>query len=340
LFDSQAPLWSRYSAIFDSRSQALSKVGQEWTSSVAAAIARDSVKDVLNQAEANDLIHAYATGFRNFWMADTDRLSALVAASQVIDGDPSQTAMYHIVDGNDRLVEELRRAARCGVKLRHIVRAVAADERGVRVSVEGPNGRIGIARADFVVMAVPAALLPSVRFTPVLPPAQQRAFELLETGPGTKALLRFSRPWWRKPGRPRAYGSNLAIGAVWDVGEAQSAALLTLLAGGRASAALTRMLDQGGAARVAQQLGWLGSPSEFPQVHAVSWERDPWARGAYAYFSQRFDPALRPLLARSAGRVLFAGCHTSREFQGYMNGAIESGHRVAEEITHVVRLLQ
>jgi monoamine oxidase len=63
---------------------------------------------------------------------------------------------------------------------------------------------------------------------------------------------------------------------------------------------------------------------------------DPWARGAYAYFGPRFDPALRPLLARAAaGRVFFAGCHTSRGSQGYMNGAVESGSRAAEEIAAV-----
>jgi monoamine oxidase len=74
-------------------------------------------------------------------------------------------------------------------------------------------------------------------------------------------------------------------------------------------------------------------------MHVVSWEHDPWARGAYAYFSPRFDPALRPMLARAAGRVFFAGCHTSRDYQGYMNGAVESGRRVADEIAIARRFM-
>jgi monoamine oxidase len=72
-------------------------------------------------------------------------------------------------------------------------------------------------------------------------------------------------------------------------------------------------------------------------MHAVSWEHDPWARGAYAFFGPGFDPALRPMLARAAGRVFFAGCHTSRAYQGYMNGAVESGQRVASEIVALHR---
>jgi monoamine oxidase len=70
----------------------------------------------------------------------------------------------------------------------------------------------------------------------------------------------------------------------------------------------------------------------------MTWEDEPWARGAYAYFSPQFDPALQPLLGRGFGRVLFAGSHTSREFPGYMNGAVESGQRVAREITQLARL--
>jgi monoamine oxidase len=149
--------------------------------------------------------------------------------------------------------------------------------------------------------------------------------------------------WWRQPGRPRAFGSNLAVGAVWDASEDQKdAALLSLLAGGRASRGLQRILARQGAAGVLEQLRWMpqGHRASLPAMHTVSWEHDPWARGAYAFFGPRFDPALRPLLARAAGRVFFAGCHTSREYQGYMNGAVESGQRVAMEIAAVHHLHQ
>ena len=37
-------------------------------------------------------------------------------------------------------------------------------------------------------------------------------------------------------------------------------------------------------------------------------------------------------LTRPAGRIVFAGEHTSIRFQGYMNGAIETGLRAAAEI--------
>ena len=40
----------------------------------------------------------------------------------------------------------------------------------------------------------------------------------------------------------------------------------------------------------------------------------------------------RPLLSRRAGQIVFAGEHTSEDWQGYMNGAVESGQRAANEL--------
>jgi monoamine oxidase len=67
-------------------------------------------------------------------------------------------------------------------------------------------------------------------------------------------------------------------------------------------------------------------------THQTVWETDPWARGGYAFFDPSFQPAGRSWLARPCGRLFFAGEHTSVRWQGYMNGAIESGRRAAAEV--------
>jgi len=220
------------------------------------------------------------------------------------------------------------------------VRGVTQDARGVAVTIENAQGKRHVARADYLIAAVPAPLLLEWAIAPQLPDAQRHAFASLSYGAATKAILRFSRRWWRAQGRPRAFGTNLSIGAVWDSAEDQKkASLLTLLAGGRASEELRTILEQEGGTGISKRLRWLsGGPREAPQVQWVSWERDPWARGGYAYFSPAFDPALRDLLSRGAGRLLFAGAYTSRDFQGYMNGAVETGLRAANEIATLEKL--
>ena len=65
---------------------------------------------------------------------------------------------------------------------------------------------------------------------------------------------------------------------------------------------------------------------------SLSWEHEPWSRGGYAFFDPQFPPALRYWLARPFDRIFFAGEHTSLRWQGYMNGAVETGLRAAEEV--------
>jgi monoamine oxidase len=60
-------------------------------------------------------------------------------------------------------------------------------------------------------------------------------------------------------------------------------------------------------------------------------------RGGYAYFDPFYDPAWRLWLSKPHGRMVFAGEHTSGQWQGYMNGAVESGLRAAQEIGVLVR---
>ena len=59
---------------------------------------------------------------------------------------------------------------------------------------------------------------------------------------------------------------------------------------------------------------------------------EAWSRGGYAFFDPQFPPSLRYGLSRPYGRVFFAGEHTSLRWQGYMNGAVETGLRAAEEV--------
>jgi monoamine oxidase len=99
------------------------------------------------------------------------------------------------------------------------------------------------------------------------------------------------------------------------------------------------MVGREGGAALARHLDWLGANrAHLLTSHHVSWDADPAARGGYAFFDPAFDPALRAWLARPCGRLFFAGEHTSLQWQGYMNGAVESGRRAAAELAAAHRM--
>ncbi|MCC7124151.1 MAG: FAD-dependent oxidoreductase [Acidobacteria bacterium] len=337
----QQAAWTSLNRALRRSVAAFEAVEQDWSSTVADTLARRSLTDALRQVRAPARLHALAAALRGFYVADPDELSSLVIVEQAAThAAPGKSAFYRITGGNDRLVDALARRIRGRILSGHVVRAVTQTSRGVGVAVEGPDGRRAEIAADYALVTLPAPLIAECEWTPALPDFQHEAFTSLRYGAATKATLRFARPWWRRRGRPRAFGTNLPIGAVWDGGEGQRGiAQLVFLAGGSASAALQTLLNGEGPDAVTAQLSWLGSPEPATlAAPAVSWEREPWSRGAYAVFTTSFDPRLQGALSRTHGRVIFAGEHTSRHWQGFMNGAVESGQRAAADIEVLERL--
>ena len=311
---------------------------RRWDSPIVAAIARQSVAQWLNAINADDELRETAVGLRGFFLGDPDELSLLALVDQFATEDaPVPDKMYRITGGNDRLASALAAPLGAALKLRTEVVAVSQRGRAVRVSLKNSR-QVAQLSCEYVVFALPATVLRRVPITPALPQQQHEAFVRLKYGRATKTLLQFSRRFWRIPGRPRAFGSPLPFGALWEGNEEQrgAAGILTFMSGGSASDAIRELFTRDGPEALARSLEWLGAKrADMIASRQVAWDDDPWARGGYAFFDPGFDPSLRSWLARPAGRLFFAGEHTSNKWQGYMNGAIESGRRAAAEVAAV-----
>lgn len=308
---------------------------RRWDTPIAAAIARRSVRQWLDESQADADLRAVATGLRGFFLAEPDELSLLALVDQFASGDPpASPRTYRVLGGTDRVATAL--AAPLADRVNLSTELVALSQRGARVRATLRHKRQTQQFAcDYVVCTLPTSILRRVPITPALPPQQHEAIAALKYGRATKTLLQFSSRFWRVPRKPSAYASALPFGAVWDANEEQRGkpAILSLLAGGAASDDTIAVLGREGAVGVAKQLEWLGSGrAQLLHAHHVSWEADPFARGGYAFFDPSFPPARRGLLAQPCGRLFFAGEHTSLRWQGYMNGAVESGRRAAAEI--------
>jgi monoamine oxidase len=327
--------WNRLAEALGPLTRRYRLAEQRWDSPIAADIAKRSVAHWLDDIGADEELRTTAAGLRGFFLADPEELSLIALVDQFASTDmPPPGAVYRIDGGNDQLAAAL--AAPLGDRLHLSTELIAVSHRGRGIRANVRNGRtVSAITADYLLFTLPAPVLRRIPITPALPAQQHDALARLKYGHATKTLLQFSRRFWRLPGRSRAFGSPLAFGSVWDGNEEQRgpAGILTLLAGGGASDATQTLVAKAGMPGLIRELDWLGSThGELAGSRQVVWESDPWARGGYAYFDPAFDPALRPWLARPFGRLFFAGEHTSIKWQGYMNGAIESGRRAAEEI--------
>lgn len=308
---------------------------QRWDSPISSGFGRRSVADWLNDIKADEELRSTATALRGFFLADPDELSLLALVDQFAsDEGPPASKMYRLEGGNDRLANALAKPLGDRLHLKTELVAISQRGRGVRANVRDASGASTIT-CDYLLIAIPPTVLRRIPITPGLPPQQHDAITGLKLGRATKTLLQFPKRFWRKLGRGRAFGSALPFGAVWEANEEQRGqpGILALLAGGGASDATQELVVKNGMAALANELDWLGSDrGELIGARQINWTSDPWARGGYAFFHAGFDPSLRAWLARPCGRLYFAGEHTSIRWQGYMNGAVESGRRAAEEI--------
>jgi monoamine oxidase len=351
--------WKQLGKLLQPEVRAFCVSEQRWDGGVAEVLGRQSVAEWLDRIRAPKAVKEAAIGMRGFFLADITDLSLLALADQFADdGAPGEERMFRVIGGNDRLPERLAKALGPAVRLQTILRRVTQTREGVFAALES-DGQVADARFDCLVCAMPATTMRDVIFEPPLPDLQREATSSVKYGAATKTALQFDGAPWRKRGKPRAFGSALPIGAVWDGSEEQPAfaasrlppprgalrrtgrrgrrgtrgGILTLLAGGGASHATRQMLAGEGPSRIIRELSWLNlKNTEMIAWTSISWEDERWSRGGYAYFDPQFTPSLRYWLARPFGRVFFAGEHTSLRWQGYMNGAVETGLRAAEEV--------
>ena len=306
---------------------------QRWDTAIAHRFSSISVADWLREIRAPKWLLSRFRGFRGLFLAEPEELSLLALIDFFAEDPFSSGSAMRIREGNDAIATTIARQLKSRPRLRSVLQRIQSKPGGIVASVQSSGRRTRI-QADYLVAALPATTMREVAIEPKLPPRQKEALDELRYGCATRVLLQCTPRFWRRIGRYDLLGSDQPFGAVWSGNDQQHgrAGILSLLAGGAAAAQLRTMMRTGGPDAVLEQLRWLGSPDVVQAWKMVSWDEDEWSRGGYAYFHAGFDPELRAWLSRPHKRIVFAGEHTSIRWQGYMNGAVESGKRAAAEI--------
>ncbi|HUS67431.1 MAG TPA: flavin monoamine oxidase family protein [Kofleriaceae bacterium] len=228
----------------------------------------------------------------------------------------------------------LRLAERLGarVRLRSPVHAIAHGEGGVTVTADG-----GDVQARRAVVAVPPALAGRLRYAPELPWARDQLTQRVPMGATIKCIATYATPFWREAGLSgEAVSTEGPVTVVFDdtSHDGRHAALLGFMVGKHARAWSSRPLAERRAAVLDGFGRAFGAAARAPLDYAEKdWALEPYTRGcpvgSYTPGTMtQFADALRAPI----GPLHFAGTETATEWNGYMEGAVESGQRVAAEI--------
>ena len=245
----------------------------------------------------------------------------------------------HVRGGNDqvvaRLVDRLGGLITLGSELVSI--KLAADGTYALGLRQGTRTRS--VTADHVVLALPFSILrSSVDYSKAgFSSVKRAAIEQLGMGTNSKLTLQFRDRHWRLLGQNGNSYSDTGYQSTWEVSRAQpgKSGILVDYTGGKIGASFGSGTPQSRAQQFLAQIEPLmpGITAKWNGRAAIDfWTAYQWTKGSYSYWKVGQYQTIAGAERERSANCHFAGEHTSIDFQGYLNGAVESGERTASEI--------
>jgi monoamine oxidase len=238
------------------------------------------------------------------------------------------------VEGGTGLIPQ-RLAAKVG--LNHI--AFNAAVKSVKKTAAGYTviSKAGTVKAKKVVIALSPPLMNKITFSPALPFARQQLNKLTKMGAIGKGIAVYSTPFWRD--------EELNAQVISDIGttrttfdntpsDATFGAVMGFILADEMRAYDSKSEAEFKTAVVSDYVRYFGDKAANPTDFIVQrWDLEEFSLGGPVALAppkvyQQYGPALR----KSVDGIHFAGTETAVYWVGYMDGAIQSGQRVAKEI--------
>ncbi|MBI3696927.1 MAG: FAD-dependent oxidoreductase [Acidobacteria bacterium] len=246
---------------------------------------------------------------------------------------------YHVRGGNDQIPAVLAAALGGQIRLGQRLEAIQQNA-DASYTLTFRSGRASVeVGADQVVLALPFSILrASVDFSRAgFRPLKVTAIRELGMGTNTKLHAQFRDRHWELLGNNGATFADTGYQNTWDVTRAQSgkSGILVDYTGGSIGASFNSGTPGSRAAQFLAQIEpvlpgigakWNG------RATLDYWLAYPWTLGSYSYWKVGQYTQFAGVEREPEGQCHFAGEHTSVDFQGYLNGAVESGERAANEI--------
>jgi len=246
---------------------------------------------------------------------------------------------YHVAGGNDqitdRLAERLPGQIRTGMELVAVKRNTSGS---YTLTFSQASGTTTVT-ADRVVLAIPFSILRSSVDISRAGFEKLKLTAIREQGMGTNSKLHvgFRSRFWRALGSNGDTFSDTGYQNTWEVSRGQAGAngILVDYTGGNIGASFGSGTPTERAQQFLAQLEPVlpGATKQWNGRAEIDfWPGNRWSKGSYSYWKVGQYTKFAGMEGRRQGNCHFAGEHTSIDFQGYLNGAVETGQRAAAEI--------
>jgi monoamine oxidase len=290
--------------------------------------------------EAATMAEAFVEGFD---AADPARVSAHFVAEEWGAGGMLDSPQFRPLGGYSSVLSALAGSLeRDNIQLQ--LQSVVKEIRWQRGSAEIDVTRFDqttTLKATTVIVTLPLGVLQagSVRFTPALD-SKQQALEQLVFGPVLKLSLRFRKAFWeelddgRYAGASFFHSADTTFPTFWTTLPLRAPLMTAWVAGPKAARLSTEEMPYiVGQALESLTTIFKGAKLELEGAYLHNWQTDPYSLGAYSYIGVGGSDARRTLAAPLEDTLFFAGEATDESEAATVGGALQSGARVAGEIT-------
>jgi monoamine oxidase len=248
---------------------------------------------------------------------------------------------FYIQGGNDQIPTQLAAAVADQIALSTQLEALTQlDDGRYRVSLR--QGQTSCDRSyDQVVITIPFNLLRHIPLNVELPPKQRAAIDHLGYGRPTKVITAYrSKPWHRQGSTGQLF-TDLSLEHLWETSQSVCSTKTSLLTNylsdqhsslphppdlARYGETLAQQLDPVYPGLAAAQI--TGEDA----IARSTWLEDPYSQSGYSCYQIGQWTQFYGSEGQCTDTLFFAGEHCSRQHQGYMEGACETGARAAAAI--------
>jgi monoamine oxidase len=245
---------------------------------------------------------------------------------------------YHVRGGNDQIPTRLAESLAGQITLGSELTSIKRNSSGTFTLTFRQGSGTRTVTADHVVLTLPFSLLREVSYGQAgFEPLKVTAIEELAMGTNSKLHLQFTERHWSSLGCNGDTISDRGYQNTWEVSRAQpgTAGILVDYTGGEVGASFGSGMPTTRAQQFLEQIEPVlpGLSSRWNGRATVDfWAADPWTKGSYSYWKVGQYTKFSGIESRRQANCHFAGEHTSQDFQGYLNGAVETGERAAAEV--------
>lgn len=281
---------------------------------------------------------------------DTELQSALNLITTLdTEAGAGQAALYSgrsqrlvINGGNEQISQALAKQLESQLQLQHTFEMVKRRGDGYSLQFRDGNREVKEERADIVIFALPFSLLREASIDIPLSDVKRKAIEELGYGSHAKLLVGFKQRVWRATQHNGQMFTDEPVRASWDhtVLQPGESAGMTFMLGGRQGKEVGHDQPE----RQVNRL-MVGMERAFPgarnargeKILRVHWPTQRYSKGSTACYTVGQWTSIAGAEVESVGKIFFAGEHCSRDFQGSMNGAAETGRRAAQAVLALLK---